>query len=161
MILPFQKPGAHLVSTTNTASLSKTLEHKETDSLSPIRAQNALPATILLVDDEEDLRYIMELILSMNGYCVIVCGTADLAAIAFRESPSIGLLLTDMQMPGRSGIELARELSASRPSLPVLIMSGGMPTLGARNEINDRRWKFLSKTVDERTLLSTIAGLLR
>lgn len=151
MILPFQKPGSNL---------PETVEHSQKAFLRPVHVQNALPATILLVDDEEDIRYVMELILSMSGYCVIACSAADLASVAFREAPSISLLLTDMQMPGRSGIELARELSASRPSLPVLIMSGGMPTPGARKEIHDRRWKFLSKTIDERTLLSTIAGLL-
>lgn len=123
--------------------------------------KDSLPATILLVDDEPDLLYVTELILAMNGYQVIACSEADMAVLAFHEAASINLLLTDMQLPGRSGIELARELTAIRSSLPILIMSGGNPTPKARSEMQERNWKFLSKTDDEAILLITIATLLR
>lgn len=127
----------------------------------PSPARDILPRTILLVDDEEDLRCVMELILSMHGYCVMSCSTAELASATFKKASSISLLLTDMQMPGKSGIELARELTSLRPSLPVLIVSAGMPTSTARSEMNVRAWRFLSKTEDETTLAKTVAALLR
>lgn len=123
--------------------------------------RKVLPATILLVDDDDDLRFVTELILSKNGYFVVSCSAAELASTAFRDSPFISLLLTDMQMPGRSGIELARELTALRPSLPVLLVSGRRPTPDAQLELRNRQWAFLSKTVDEATLLQAVGALLK
>ena len=60
-----------------------------------LRGLNIMPATILLVDDDDDIRYVTELLLSTHGYFVISCSAADLATVAFRDCPTISLLLTD------------------------------------------------------------------
>lgn len=131
------------------------------DPLRKVSTQDVLPATILLVDDDDDIRYVTELVLSMKGYDVISCNAPSPAVAAFRDAPCISLLLTDMQMPERSGLELARELTALRPSLPVLIVSGRLPTPEAQVEMRDRRWNFLNKTVDELALLNSVATLVK
>lgn len=96
----------------------------------------------------------------MHGYRVVSCNVASSASAAFRKSPFISLLLTDMQMPGQSGLELARELTALSPHLPVLIVSGRTPAIEAQREMHARGWAFLNKTANEPELLSTIASLL-
>lgn len=123
-------------------------------------AHDIRPATILLVDDDDDLRYVTEMVLRMKGCYVIPCNDAKSASTAFRDAPFISLLVTDMQMPERSGIELARELTALRPSLLVLIVSGRMPPRETQVEIRDRRWAFLNKTGDDLALLNTVADLM-
>jgi two-component system cell cycle sensor histidine kinase/response regulator CckA len=81
--------------------------------------------TILLVDDEPDLRETARDILADEGYRVLEAGDAEEALRLARESREpIDLLLTDVVMPGKHGHELAAELKAARPELKVLYMSG-------------------------------------
>jgi len=81
--------------------------------------------TILLVEDEDNLRQLTRQSLENQGYSVI--DAADGAA-AIRLSQShqgpIHLLLTDVIMPGMNGRELANQVSPSRPDIKVLYMSG-------------------------------------
>ena len=81
--------------------------------------------TILLVEDEENLRQLARQSLEHQGYTVI---DAPDGAAAIRLSQShkgpIHLLLTDVIMPGMNGRELANQVSSTRPEIKVLYMSG-------------------------------------
>jgi len=84
-----------------------------------------LPATILIVEDEEDVRELTRDVLEMNGFTVLESlDPADAIRIAETHPGSIDLLITDVVMPRMSGPELARRLRATRPALRVLCMSG-------------------------------------
>lgn len=81
--------------------------------------------TVLVVEDSDDFREIVDRILSQNGYEVLVAGNGpDALEMARQYSGHIDLLLTDMIMPRMLGSELAPRLVASRPDLRVLYMSG-------------------------------------
>ncbi|MGE5285475.1 MAG: ATP-binding protein [Actinomycetota bacterium] len=81
--------------------------------------------TILLAEDEEMVRELAIEIFSEGGYTVLDARNgADALAICDRHEGCIDLLVTDMVMPGMSGIELARKVCGSRPGTPVLFMSG-------------------------------------
>ncbi len=81
--------------------------------------------TILVVDDDEDVRRVTERILRNAGYTVLSASSSATAVKAAEaHGPEIDLLLTDIVMPGRSGRDLARELVAERPALRVVFMSG-------------------------------------
>ena len=81
--------------------------------------------TVLVVEDDVPLRRVTGRILRHQGYNVLEAGDVEHARKIFSESAdSIDLLLTDVVMPKTSGPELARELSAQRPSLRVLFVSG-------------------------------------
>jgi CheY-like chemotaxis protein len=81
--------------------------------------------TILLAEDEEMVRELAIEIFQGAGHTVLDAqnGAAALA-ICDRHEGSIDLLVTDMVMPGMSGIDLARRVRDSRPGIPVLFMSG-------------------------------------
>ncbi|MEZ5284138.1 MAG: PAS domain S-box protein [Vicinamibacterales bacterium] len=81
--------------------------------------------TILLVEDEDDLREILVQLLTTRGYRVVPAPTAEacLEASASLDAPP-GLLVTDVLLPGAGGRELAVQLCARFPGLPVLFMSG-------------------------------------
>ena len=118
--------------------------------------------TVLFVEDDDDLREVMSLILQGNGYKVIAFDNAHEASARFRdESGRVDVLLTDIEMPGRSGIELARELTGLRPSLPVLIVSGSWITTEIAQEFQSRGWKHLSKPARLPVVLTTLELLLR
>ena len=81
--------------------------------------------TILLVEDEEAVRRLSARILERAGYTVLDANGPEAATeIWSRRAAEVDLLLTDVVMPGRSGVRLWQELSRSRPGLPVIYMSG-------------------------------------
>jgi PAS domain S-box-containing protein len=81
--------------------------------------------TILVVDDSEPVRALVAEILRNSGYCVIEAASgSDALLAAERSSGPIHLLLTDIQMPQGSGVELAERLRPLRPGMRVLYMSG-------------------------------------
>jgi len=84
-----------------------------------------LPATVLVVEDEEEVRALARDVLEMNGYPVLEALDAEDAVRLGENHPGpIQLLITDVVMPRMSGPELARRLRARRPALRVLCMSG-------------------------------------
>jgi DNA-binding response OmpR family regulator len=83
------------------------------------------PATILVVEDEEEVRALARDVLEMNGFQVLeALDVADATRLAQTHPGTIDLLITDVVMPGARGPELARRLRAHRPGLRVLCMSG-------------------------------------
>ena len=80
--------------------------------------------TVLVVDDAAGLRELTRRLLQRLGYTVLIAGDADEALRVFEQNAAIGVLLTDVVMPGGSGPELARQLMQRRPALKVIYMSG-------------------------------------
>jgi CheY-like chemotaxis protein len=81
--------------------------------------------TILLVDDEKPVQYVVREILERRGYRVLAAcdGPAALTLSSDYQDP-IHLLLTDIVMPRMNGLEVAKYLVADRPSIKALYMSG-------------------------------------
>jgi PAS domain S-box-containing protein len=79
--------------------------------------------TILLVEDDEDLRQLLRSLLEQSGYHVLTSGNGQ-SALEIAHTQSIDLLLSDVVMPEVNGLDLAERLNAQRPGLRVLFMSG-------------------------------------
>ena len=116
--------------------------------------------TVLLAEDNDDLRYVMECSLMAMGYAVVACADGQFASTAFHSHPVIDILLTDFEMPRRSGIELARELTASHPALPVILITGSLLSSATMQEIYVRRWIYVSKPCRFPALESTLNDVL-
>lgn len=81
--------------------------------------------TVLVVDDEEDLRDIMRRMLERRGFDTLVAGDADTAIATCRDHDGdIDVLVTDLGLPGVSGGELSRTASELRPAMGVVYISG-------------------------------------
>lgn len=81
--------------------------------------------TILVVDDEPEIRKLVSAMLSNSGYNIILADTGEQAIKLFRKQMnSIDLLLTDVVAPGMAGPTLADQLTELKPDLRVLFMSG-------------------------------------
>ena len=113
--------------------------------------------TILLVDDDEKiLRYVSH-ILNAARYTVLLANNGQQAMQQSTDyGGEIDLLLTDFQMPGMSGVELATKLSAKRPQMKVLMMSGFPDGMLVLNE----GWHFMAKPFISSQLLALIVGLV-
>lgn len=88
------------------------------------RSDVASLATILVVDDQPCLRAVAATILNRCGYRVLAAANGDEAMRIAGEHANIDLLLTDLEMPGMDGVELARWFHANRPEMPICFMSG-------------------------------------
>lgn len=83
------------------------------------------PPTVLLVDDDSALRTLLYRFLNEGGYNVLgAANGVDALAICHQFRRPIALLLTDVDMPGMTGFELAEQVHAIRPDMRILIMSG-------------------------------------
>jgi signal transduction histidine kinase len=87
---------------------------------------------VLVVEDQRGVRQLVFRILTRHGYTVLEAASAEDALALFeQQGPRIDLLLTDVVMPGMSGGALADKLTALRPGLSVLFMSGFTGTDGS------------------------------
>jgi PAS domain S-box-containing protein len=94
------------------------------DASPTVARRRARPETVLVVEDEKELREVATRLLQRQGYRVLVAANADEALQLFEQHASIDVLLTDVVMPGASGPELTRELAERRPGLKAIYMSG-------------------------------------
>jgi PAS domain S-box-containing protein len=92
--------------------------------------------TVLLVEDELGIRGLATAVLESSGYTVLSSGQPELAIeMCARHEGPIDLLLTDVVMPGMSGHEVAKAVSAHRPDTKVLFMSGYTPDVALRHGV--------------------------
>lgn len=134
---------------------------QDTLSLKPLDGGNRAPkATVLSVEDNDDLRRLMQITLDIMGFYVISRPDAESASAAYRACSAIDLLVTDLEMPGRSGLELARELCAVRPALPVLIVSGAHFSSELQQAVRQNNWRFLPKPFNIPALSAMIQNLI-
>jgi signal transduction histidine kinase len=126
----------------------------------PVRA-SVRGATILLTEDEDEVRHLLHDMLEMQGFKVIAAGTgAEALARARQFDGRIDLLLTDVVMPGGTGRELAKRLTAERPDTKVLYISG-YPEHGARpGSVLEAGSPFLPKPFTRQQLLDKIRQIL-
>jgi PAS domain S-box-containing protein len=89
--------------------------------------------TILLVEDEDDVRGFVASALERLGYRVLVTRHGEEALATAAREAVIDLLLTDVVMPGPAGPEIARRLGESRPGVRVLYISGYAPVQDGGN----------------------------
>jgi signal transduction histidine kinase/ActR/RegA family two-component response regulator len=81
-------------------------------------------ATVLLVDDDNEVREVTRAMLHDLGHAVFEAGSGDAALDILQRESSIDLLIVDFAMPGMNGAEVARLVRARQPTLPVLIVTG-------------------------------------
>ncbi|MGN6390995.1 MAG: ATP-binding protein [Gemmatimonadales bacterium] len=117
--------------------------------------------TLLLVEDEEQVRELGRRVLERVGYTVLAAPDAEAAtAIADRHAGHIHLLITDMLLPQLSGRELAARLSIHRPAIKVLYISGTAEASVARLRLLEPGTRFLEKPFSLDRLLRTVRQAL-
>ncbi len=115
--------------------------------------------TVLLVDDEADIRMTVGQILRRNGFEVIsASGGLQALQISKEHKGTIHLLLTDLLMPGMNGIELVKNLIALRPQILVVYMSDSRVIHEAFS--TETKLAFVEKPFSSEVLLNKINQVL-
>jgi two-component system, cell cycle sensor histidine kinase and response regulator CckA len=117
--------------------------------------------TLLLVEDEGGLRKLLWRVFERQGYTVLDApsGSAALGLAAKHQGP-IHLLVTDVVMPEMNGVELTRLLSASRPEMKVLYISGYPDDIAKECGVAHPQTIMLQKPFSPERLARTVRGIL-
>ncbi|MBU0927983.1 MAG: response regulator [Spirochaetes bacterium] len=83
--------------------------------------------TVLIIDDEPLMRETTILMLERAGYKGLGAASAE-EGLAMMEANQVGLVLVDVVMPGKNGLELALELNQRWPTTPIVLISGRVST---------------------------------
>ncbi len=113
---------------------------------------------VLLVEDEPLVRDMVRASLERAGYGVDAVGTAEEVLDAWPDR-AVDLLLTDVMLPGQTGVELATALREQHPDLKVVYMSGNVSAPAARESVLSPGTRFLAKPFSRATLLAVIRSL--
>ncbi len=117
--------------------------------------------TILLAEDDPQVRQFTRRVLVSGGYTVLVAEDGAGALARFREHcGSVHLLVTDAVMPDMNGKQLAARLRACQPDLPVLFISGYTANVIAQHGVLEAEVNLLEKPFDCRQLLARVRELL-
>src|SRR3954452_10336429 len=77
---------------------------------------------VLVVDDEENLRHMLQILLRREGYDAVGASSVDAALIEVERQP-FDIIITDLRMPGRSGLDLGDEIRRRKLATPVVVMT--------------------------------------
>jgi CheY-like chemotaxis protein len=116
--------------------------------------------TVLLVEDQDEVRQVAQLILRRYGYRVIEARNAGEAWLSCEREGLIHLLVTDVVMPQMSGPELAARLSKIRPEMKVLYMSGYTEDAISHHGVLDEGISYLQKPLVPEALARRVREVL-
>ncbi|MBX3181510.1 MAG: sigma-54-dependent Fis family transcriptional regulator [Polyangiaceae bacterium] len=125
---------------------------------------SAVATTVLVVDDEKNIRRTLEMVLSGEGYHVIAVGSAEEALDAIRNpSQPVDLAIFDLKLPGMSGLEALSKLRSEEGSspLPVIVVSGHATVHDAVNAIKLGASDFFEKPLNRERILVSVSNCIR
>ena len=122
-----------------------------------------LPPTILIVDDEKNIRRTLGLVLEGEGYEVQAFGTAE-EGLAYLEAEAADLVIMDIKLPGMNGVEAlqkVREANTPYRDIPVIMISGHASLAEAVNAVKVGATDFFEKPLDRDGILIRVSNCLK
>ena len=137
------------------------------------RTRSALPASpaaatatatttttrILVVDDSPDTLELIQRNLALQGYAVHTAASAA-DALALLGSMPVDLVVTDVRMPGLSGIDLVREVRMRHPEIELIVITGYATIEGAVEALQLGAWDYLAKPFTDEELFQAVRRVL-
>ncbi|MFM7750808.1 MAG: sigma-54-dependent transcriptional regulator, partial [Opitutaceae bacterium] len=114
---------------------------------------------ILVVDDDAGQRSLLETFLRAQGFRTQAADSGS-AALALLERENFRLIISDVRMPGMSGIETLRRVREKRPDLPVLLVTAFADIRTAVAAMRDGAVNYLAKPIDLDELMSSVRRAL-
>lgn len=118
----------------------------------------SVPSLVAVVDDDEDVRVSLEMLLGSIGYEAVVFDSAD-ALLALPSLDAFACFISDAQMPGTDGIQLARRLR-DLTTAPVILITAFASEDVERRARDAGVWRFLCKPFDPNALIAELERIL-
>jgi len=115
---------------------------------------------ILIVDDDPSIRKLLKRILETRGYSCAVAVDAEEAELFFLKQ-SVDLIVSDIMMPGKSGIQLLEEIRKHQPNTAMLMISGQRDREIAESTIEMGAYGYIYKPFQKQQVLISVANALR
>ena len=112
-------------------------------------------SSILIVDDDPNIRKVLRDLLEKEGFNVLTASDVD-KALPFIDQKDLDLIVTDLKMPGKSGMDLLRICHEKRPSVPVIMITAFGNVEAAVTAMKKGAYDFITKPFDENELLNVI-----
>lgn len=116
--------------------------------------------TVFLIDDDPSVRDSLSLLLSLKGVRTQLFANAESFIEAYRPG-WVGCVLTDLRMPGMTGLELQAALRAREIELPVVVLTAHGDVATARAALKNGAFDFLEKPIDDALLIEVLGNALR
>jgi len=125
------------------------------------RDKDGRSGTVLLVEDSDAVRDVVTCMLESDGLTILqASGGEEALALARRGEAPIDLLLTDIVMPGMSGVELADRLERERPGMRILFMTGFAEEAVVKEGILGKRRECIGKPFTQEQIAKRVRELL-
>ena len=112
-------------------------------------------ASILVVDDDQNIRKVLRELLDKEGFNVLTASDVD-KALPFIDAQDLDLIVTDLKMPGKSGMDLLTLCHERRPAVPVIMITAFGNVEAAVAAMKKGAYDFITKPFDENELLNVI-----
>ena len=122
-----------------------------------------LPPTILIIDDEKNIRRTLGLVLEGEGYEVQGFGTAE-EGLAYLDAESADLIILDIKLPGMNGVDALRRIRDSKAAyrdIPVIMISGHASLAEAVDAVKVGATDFFEKPLDRDGILIRVGNCLK
>jgi putative two-component system response regulator len=127
---------------------------------SPGAGSDVAAARLIVVDDDEPLREMLSRILERSGYACDVASDAVEALQALREH-DYDLVLTDMDMPGISGLDLIMQVAREHPDTATMMVTGMNDTAVANSALDMGAYGYITKPFEANEVVINVANALR
>ena len=118
-------------------------------------------ATILVVEDDPHMRHLLKIILEKNLYKVIEANDGDEALACLKKSPDIALIVTDIKMPQRDGMELLKATVEKYPDVKVILITAFGEMERYLDAMNMGAFEYLNKPFKNQQLLDMVKQALK
>ena len=119
-----------------------------------------LKGSLLVIDDEPGIREALEALLTDEGYAVELAATGE-AGLRLLDRKPVDLVLLDVMLPDKSGIDVLREIRASNPSLAIVMITAYGSVENAVAAMRNGATNYVTKPWDNQRLLAEISMLVR
>jgi len=122
--------------------------------------ENIMPKTILVVDDEVDMLFLLKTIIEDNTDYIVETTNSPVEAVALMEEREIDLVVTDLKMPVMDGMDLFEAFNKFKPNVPVIIITAYGSQATANEALKKGVADFITKPFRKDSILFTIKRVL-
>jgi putative two-component system response regulator len=117
--------------------------------------------TVMIVEDDRGVRLMLSIFLTRHGYNCLMAESVERARALLADHPDVQLVLTDLQLPGESGIDLIEHLAREHPDVAVMMMTGFDDPTIAEAALNRGAYGYMIKPFKPTEVVVNVANALR